>query len=129
MYNTKKGFTLIELLIVIAVIGILAGIVLAVINPVQQRERAQEATGRSFLGKTCTALIGCINASTTGTCSTVANEITAAALPTGVTWTAALPGSVTTANNIAVEVHTTCTLTCSLATGTITRSASGCITN
>jgi prepilin-type N-terminal cleavage/methylation domain-containing protein len=40
--NKKSGFTLIELLIVIAIIGVLAGLVIAVINPTRQRQRAQD---------------------------------------------------------------------------------------
>ena len=36
----KKGFTLIELLIVIVIIGLLAAVVIAAINPVETRNRA-----------------------------------------------------------------------------------------
>ena len=45
------GFTLIELLIVIAILGILSGILIAVINPARQRQRAQDANLISALGK------------------------------------------------------------------------------
>jgi len=38
----RKGFTLIELLIVIAILGVLAAVVLIVINPVQQMARARD---------------------------------------------------------------------------------------
>lgn len=41
--NTKRGFTLIELLIVIGIIGILAGVIIAVINPAKQRSRAKDS--------------------------------------------------------------------------------------
>ncbi|PIP56974.1 type II secretion system protein GspG, partial [candidate division WWE3 bacterium CG22_combo_CG10-13_8_21_14_all_39_12] len=36
------GFTLIELLVVIVVIGILAGVIIVVINPNLQQEKAKE---------------------------------------------------------------------------------------
>ena len=43
MKKTKSfGFTLIELLIVVSVIGILAGVLTAVINQVKARDRAQD---------------------------------------------------------------------------------------
>ena len=45
------GFTLIELLIVIVIIGILAGVVIGVLNPIQQQNRARDATFRSSLNK------------------------------------------------------------------------------
>lgn len=48
---TNSGFTLIELLIVIVIIGILAGVVIGVLNPVQQQNRAKDATFRSALSK------------------------------------------------------------------------------
>jgi len=41
--NTSQGFTLIELLIVIAIIGILAAVLIAVINPVAQMNKARDA--------------------------------------------------------------------------------------
>lgn len=55
MLNKKRfqssGFTLIELLIVIVIIGILAGVVIGVLNPVQQQNRARDASFRSSLNK------------------------------------------------------------------------------
>ncbi len=47
----SRGFTLIELLIVIVIIGILAGVVIGVLNPIQQQNRARDATFRSSLNK------------------------------------------------------------------------------
>src|SRR3989344_9025611 len=43
MKNFKRGFTLIELLIVIAVIGILAGGITSIVNPVAQFQKARDA--------------------------------------------------------------------------------------
>jgi len=51
MFLSKKSFTLIELLIVIAIIGILSGVVLAVINPATQRNRSKDAIIVSTLTK------------------------------------------------------------------------------
>ncbi len=61
--TNREGFTLIELLIVIAIIGILAGIVLAVLNPGRQRQRAREGTLRANVNKLCLAYASCKAAS------------------------------------------------------------------
>lgn len=42
-YKKTSGFTLVELLIVIAVIGVLAAVILVVINPLQQLARSRDA--------------------------------------------------------------------------------------
>jgi type IV pilus assembly protein PilA len=47
----QKGFTLIELLIVIVIIAILAGVVIGVLNPVQQQNRARDGVIRSNMSK------------------------------------------------------------------------------
>ncbi|HXK52571.1 prepilin-type N-terminal cleavage/methylation domain-containing protein [Candidatus Nomurabacteria bacterium] len=57
--NNSKGFTLIELLIVIVIIGILAGIVLTVLNPARQQQRARETVLRANTEKVCLALHSC----------------------------------------------------------------------
>ena len=54
-----EGFTLIELLIVIAIIGILAAVLISVLNPALQRRKAQEATARGNLSKVCLAVVAC----------------------------------------------------------------------
>lgn len=70
--RNQKGFTLIELLIVIVIIGILAGVVIAVINPAQQQRKASEAVLRANTDKLCTAMIACLSATTDTTkCDTV----------------------------------------------------------
>ncbi len=45
----KKGFTLIELLIVISIIGILAGVVLTVLNPNHFRGKARDSVRKEDL--------------------------------------------------------------------------------
>jgi len=45
-----------ELIMVIAIIGILAGVSVAVINPNRQTEMAKEATKKSNMLKTCSAI-------------------------------------------------------------------------
>jgi prepilin-type N-terminal cleavage/methylation domain-containing protein len=45
------GFTLIELLIVVVIIGILAGVLIAVVNPFRQQNRARNATVKAALTK------------------------------------------------------------------------------
>lgn len=52
---TSAGFTLIELLIVIVIIAILAGLVIGVLNPVQQQNRARDATVQSSITKAALA--------------------------------------------------------------------------
>jgi prepilin-type N-terminal cleavage/methylation domain-containing protein len=59
--NFKKGFTLIELLIVIAIIGVLSGIVIAVLDPVGQRVKANQAVAKERVAKACLAQKACIN--------------------------------------------------------------------
>jgi len=73
--NKRNGFTLIELLIVIAVIGILAGVLIAVINPAQQRTKANQAVMRSNVSKACLAAVACISASSTAYCTNTAAEL------------------------------------------------------
>jgi prepilin-type N-terminal cleavage/methylation domain-containing protein len=47
----SRGFTLVELLIVIAILGVLAGVVLVAINPLEQIARAQDAGRESAIGQ------------------------------------------------------------------------------
>jgi prepilin-type N-terminal cleavage/methylation domain-containing protein len=49
--NSQSGFTLVELLIVIVIIGILAGVVIGILNPVQQQNRARDAAARAQIDK------------------------------------------------------------------------------
>lgn len=123
---TKKsqGFTLIELLLVIAIIGILAGVILAVINPQAQQRKAQEGVAASAVSKACLAVAGCNSASVSGVCANPLGEVqnfTTAQL----TFLSAAP----TVNSGAVSVNTSwnCLISCDTATGTITRGAN-CLT-
>lgn len=54
--NAVSGFTLIELIIVIGVIGVLAGGLLIVINPIAQIQKAHDAQRKSDLGQIQRAL-------------------------------------------------------------------------
>jgi prepilin-type N-terminal cleavage/methylation domain-containing protein len=58
MKNMKKGFTLIELLIVIAIIGILAGVIL--VSTSSARTKAQEQAGRSTMRSALTYMVLCV---------------------------------------------------------------------
>jgi len=53
------GFTLIELLVVIVVIGILAGVIIVVINPNLQQEKAKEGVIKGNVDKIGQAVIAC----------------------------------------------------------------------
>ncbi|MFC1621968.1 prepilin-type N-terminal cleavage/methylation domain-containing protein [Patescibacteria group bacterium] len=59
------GFTLIELLIVIVIIGILAGVVISVMNPAEQQRKAREAVVRANTDKLCLAMHACAATTTT----------------------------------------------------------------
>lgn len=60
--ENNKGFTLIELLVVILIIGILAGVLIAVIDPQKQQDRARDAGIKATLNKTALATEGYIAA-------------------------------------------------------------------
>lgn len=55
-HKKNFGFTLVELLIVIAVIGVLAAVILAVINPLQQLARGRDAGRISTVAQLGSAL-------------------------------------------------------------------------
>lgn len=58
----SQAFTLIELLIVIVIIGILAGVLIAVINPAQQQNRAKDANVKAAMNKVALSTEGYISA-------------------------------------------------------------------
>lgn len=64
MLNKRKqgGFTLIELLIVIVIIGILAGVLIAVIDPTSQQNRAKDAGIQAAINKAVLATEGYLSA-------------------------------------------------------------------
>ena len=62
MLKNQKGFTLIELLIVIVIIGILAGVLIAVIDPVKQQNRAKDAGVQATMNKVALATEGFVSA-------------------------------------------------------------------
>ncbi len=111
--NSASGFTLIELLIVIVIIGILAGVVITVIDPAAQQLKARETVLRSNVEKGCLALQAC--GGTTGdanNCDTK-TEIGVRAIdgtPTGSNYyltDAAVPGDADSAANAAAGATVT----------------------
>jgi len=58
LIKSNKGFTLIELLIVIVIIGILAGVLIAIIDPAAQQNRAKDATVQATMNKIALATQG-----------------------------------------------------------------------
>lgn len=62
MLRKQEGFTLIELLIVIVIIGILAGVLIAVIDPTSQQNRARDAGIEASINKVVLATEGYVSA-------------------------------------------------------------------
>ena len=125
----KKGFTLIELLIVIAIIGILAGILIAVINPAQQRLKANQAVMRSSVSKACLAAVACVTSSSTGSCSNTTFATLGVYLnsnqPTGATYAPVLTGGFLTGIKGTMG---TCVVTCNAtAVGVNPVTVAGCV--
>jgi len=61
--KNNQGFTLIELLIVIVLIGILSGVLLSVIKPGAQRQKANETVMMSNMNKILMAVKACTSTS------------------------------------------------------------------
>jgi len=57
----EKGFTLIELLIAIVIIGVLAGVLIAIINPTAQRNKAADAGVKAAMNKVALATEGYVS--------------------------------------------------------------------
>lgn len=62
MLKNQKGFTLIELLIVIVIIGILAGVLIAIIDPNAQQNRARDAGVQAAINKASLVAEGFVSA-------------------------------------------------------------------
>jgi len=60
--GSASGFTLIELLLVIVIIGILAGVLIAVIDPQAQQSKARDANVKATLNKVALATQGYVSA-------------------------------------------------------------------
>jgi prepilin-type N-terminal cleavage/methylation domain-containing protein len=59
VFNNKKGFTLIELMLVVAIIGILAGIIMVSLSG--QRQRAQDTKILAELSATIQPMLMCLS--------------------------------------------------------------------
>lgn len=118
--NSASGFTLIELLIVIVIIGILAGILLTVIDPARQQRKAKESVLRATVEKGCLALHACGGTSTD---ATTCDSMTEAGIkdPTGTPPTATYfirgDTATTASNSVAAGATATVGLTGHLVTG------------
>ena len=133
----RRGFTLIELLIVIVIIGILAGVVLVVLNPAKQQRKSSESVLAANANKVCLALYSCAQTSTdVASCGTLdligaedpsetpaTSTYALSTVGTTVTSTATLPAS---GGSLGVD---DCVYTCSydFATGTpVNLAGTGC---
>src|SRR3990167_9086611 len=125
----RKGFTLIELLIVIVIIGILAGVVLVILNPAKQQRRSQEAVMKANLNKTCLALYSCAQTTTVlASCNSFNSigVISPAGTPTGSTYAISATDPVTITATLggglagAETSGTDCVYTCGYNIGTST---------
>ena len=120
----QKGFTLIELLIVIVILGILAGVVLSVINPGRQQTKAKNAVLRSSVEKMCITLHACSNSTLNATrCDTFAKMgLTVPAAPVGAGYTVT-PSPALSGDTLTVRgTLGTCVITCTArpSTGLVT---------
>ncbi len=118
----RKGFTLIELLIVIVIIGILAGVVLVVLNPAKQQRKSAESVLSANTNKLCLALNSCAATTpTAASCGTLAllGAADPAGVPTTSTYTPAVAGNVVTITGALAAAGgsktsgTACNITCS----------------
>ncbi len=119
----NKGFTLVELLVVIAVIGVLMGIVVVVLNPAQILIRSRQGICKANVGRVCEASAACYVAmGSVASCDTPAK--TGATLPT-----TPCTVSIATTTGLVTGTQNGCTFTCNPATGTVSQSpAASCYT-
>lgn len=98
MKNFKKGFTLIELLIVIAIIGILAGVIL--VSTSSARSKANDSKFKSYVASLKAPLVMACGAGGTVTLSVPGEDTAVGSAITGVSYNCDTdPGTIITANN------------------------------
>lgn len=59
-YRRRNGFTLVELLVVVAIVGVLLGVVVLALNPAERLNEAAEAKARSDVQQIAAAMEICI---------------------------------------------------------------------
>ncbi len=130
--SSASGFTLIELLLVIVIIGILSGIVIAVINPAQTRLRANETILKGNTDKVCYAMFSCATSRTAPLtmCNTPAGVEIALpnGAPTGSTYNVTEAAGVLTGTGTLGACTYTCTYTVSTGVAVQATAGAGCQT-
>jgi len=120
MKKINRGFTLIELLIVIAIIGILAGVILVSTSSAQNK--AKTAAGKSSMRSALTYIVLCLSdgTATVTTTPTAGNAICSSTAVTDATWPnlgTNCSGATSTAAGVFTATCGTKTITCTGSTG------------
>ena len=104
--DMKKGFTLIELLIVIAIIGILAGVIL--VSTSGARIKAQEQAARSTMRSALTYMVMCVGGGANVTAYSAGGNICSDPLASDAKWPAQPAGCTTAFASSANKLTATC---------------------
>jgi len=116
----QGGFTLIELLIVVAIIGVLMGIVVVVLNPAQILIRSRQGVCKGNVGRVCEASAACYVAMGSASLCDTDSE-TGATLPT-----APCAVTITGTTGVVRASQDGCGFACNPVTGIVTQSGTTC---